>query len=83
MAARRRRAWGSSVMAVKAKRSRKWIQKAVKRMKRKGTLGSYGHHSVKQMDRDIKRGGKIGRKALFARNVRKAARNRKRGRKRS
>jgi len=56
----------------------KWIQKAVARMKRKGTLGSYGSHSVKAMKRDIARGGKMGRKAQFALNMRKIGARRRR-----
>jgi len=49
----------------------KWIQKARERMKKKGTEGSYGHHSMKQIDRDIHKGGKIAKKAQFAKNVRR------------
>lgn len=56
---------------------RKWIQSAVKRMKRKATVGSYGHKTVKQMKRDKARGGAIGKKANFALNVRKANRGKK------
>ena len=55
----------------------KWIQGARKEMERKGTVGSYGHHSEKQMDRDIAKGGKRGKKALFAKNMRKIANRRK------
>ncbi len=62
----------------------KWIQKAREKMKRKGTEGSYGHHSEKQMDRDIKKGGKLGKKAQFAKNMAKirAKHKRKGGRRR-
>ena len=49
----------------------KWIQKAVKRMKRKGTLGSYGKSTAKKNKRNIAKGGKIGKKALFAETMRK------------
>lgn len=55
-----------------------WIQSARARMKRKGTVGSYGSHSQKSMKRDIKRGGKVGKKAQFALNIRKIAARRKR-----
>lgn len=48
-----------------------WIGKATSKMKQKGTLGSYGHHSMKQINKDIKKGGAIGKKAQFAKNVRK------------
>lgn len=58
----------------------KWIQRARARMKAKGTEGSYGHHTEKQMERDIHKGGKRGKKAQFALNMRKiAARKKARG----
>lgn len=61
------------------RRNRKWIQAATARMARRGTLGSYGSgKSMKTMDRDIAKGGAIGRKANFARNMRVAALRRKR-----
>jgi hypothetical protein len=60
------------------KRKKKWIQGAEAEMERKGTKGSYGSHSEKQQKRDIKRGGKIGKKAQFALNMRKIAARRKR-----
>lgn len=49
--------------------------------------GSYGHHSVKQMDKDIKKGGKIAKKAALAKAFRtmrreKAAKHTRRGSKR-
>jgi hypothetical protein len=55
----------------------KWIQAAREEMERKGTVGSYGHHSARQQKRDIAKGGKRGKKALFAANMRKAAAKRK------
>lgn len=55
---------------------RKWMQAANERMERKGTKGSYGHHSMKQMLRDKAKGGAIGRKANFAINARKAVKKR-------
>jgi len=61
-----------------------WLSKARSEMKRKGTLGSYGHHSVAQMERDKAKGGKIGRKANFALNMERIAKKRKKkGRKSS
>lgn len=63
-----------------AKRKRKggrWIQAASKRMAKKGTKGSYGHHTEKQMQRDKAKGGAIGKKANFALNMRKLANRRK------
>ena len=63
-----------------AKRSGgKFIQAATREMARKGTLGSYGKATAKKTARDIKKGGKIGKKALFAANMRKIA-ARRRGR---
>ena len=53
--------------------AKKFIQKAVAKMKKKGTLGSYGHHSEKTMEADKKKGGKIGKKANFALNMRRIA----------
>lgn len=50
----------------------KWMQDAADKMKENGTEGSYGHHSIKQMNKDIKKGGKIAKKANFAKNARKA-----------
>lgn len=63
-----------------ARKSKKWIQAARESMKRRGTVGSYGHHSPAQMKRDIRAGGKRGKKARFALNMRRiAARGRGRG----
>jgi hypothetical protein len=62
----------------KDKEKGKWIQDAEERMERKGTKGSYGHHSEKQQKRDAKRGGKLGKKAQFALNMRKIGQRRKR-----
>ena len=61
-----------------AERKRKWVQAAREEMERRGTIGSYGHHSARQQERDIKKGGRKGKKALFARNMRVAAAKRKR-----
>lgn len=60
------------------RQKRRWLQKARSRMRQKHTLGSYGHHSARQQERDIRNGGKRGKKALFARNMRRAAAKRKR-----
>lgn len=59
------------------RKSGRWIQKARSSMKKRGTLGSYGHHSAKQMKRDIKGGGKLAKKAQFALNMRKISNRRK------
>lgn len=63
-------------------KSYNWIGKATARMKKRGTVGSYGHHTVKQMKRDKKKGRAIARKANFALNVRKGNRGGTRRRKR-
>lgn len=56
------------------RRPRKWIQAAVSRMAAKGTLGSYGSgKSEKTMARDVAKGGRIGKKAQFALNMKRAA----------
>lgn len=50
-----------------------WIQTAVKKMKAKGTIGSYGKSTAKKNKKNIAKGGKIGKKAQFAENMRKIA----------
>lgn len=60
------------------KGKRRWVQAARESMIERGTVGSYGHHSARQQKRDIAKGGRIGKKALFASNMRKAAAKRKR-----
>lgn len=62
------------------KRGAKFIQDATARMAKRGTIGSYGHHTVKQMLRDKARGGKIGKKANFALNMERIAQKRKKKR---
>jgi hypothetical protein len=57
---------------------KKWIQKAVRKMKRKGTLGSFGKATKKKIAAAKKNGGKAAKKAIFAQNVARAARRRKR-----
>jgi hypothetical protein len=56
---------------------KKWIQKAVKKMKRKGTLGSFGKATKKKITAAKKKGGKAAKKAIFAQNVARAARKKK------
>lgn len=58
----------------------KWIQGAREEMERKGTVGSYGKSSAKKDARNIKKGGKMAKKAIFAQNMRKAAAKRHRKR---
>ena len=60
---------------------KRWLAEARESMERRGTVGSYGKASARKTSRDIKRGGKIGKKAQFAANMRKiAARRKRRGR---
>lgn len=61
----------------------KWIQKATAKMKKKGTLGSFGKATPKKIAAAKKKGGKAKKKAIFAQNIRKiAAKHKRQGRKR-
>lgn len=51
----------------------KWIQKAVSKMKKKGTLGSFGKATPKKIKAAKKAGGKMEKKAIFAQNMKKIA----------
>lgn len=51
-----------------------WIQAATDKMRAKGTLGSFGKATPKKIAAAKKRGGKAEKKAIFAQNVKKAAR---------
>lgn len=51
----------------------KFIQKAVAKMKRKGTLGSFGKATTKKIDAGLKKGGKMAKKAQFAKNMKAIA----------
>ncbi len=53
---------------------KKWIQAATARMKRKGTVGSFGKVTKKKVAAAKKKGGKAAKKAQFAVNVTRAAR---------
>ena len=55
----------------------KWIQKATARMKRKGTLGSFGKATSKRIKSGLKKGGKMAKKAAFAKAMKTIARKRK------
>ena len=50
-----------------------WIQSAVEKMKRKGTLGKFGKASVKKVAAAKKKGGVEKKRAIFAENMRKIA----------
>lgn len=54
----------------------KWIQKATAKMKKKGTLGSFGKATPKKISAAKKKGGKAKKKAIFAGNMKKIARRR-------
>jgi hypothetical protein len=43
-----------------------WIQAAAKKMKKKGTLGSFGKATSKKIAAGRKKGGKMAKKANFA-----------------
>lgn len=62
----------------KKQRGKKWLQKARKSMEARGTVGSYGSKSEKQERKDIAKGGKLGKKAQFALNMKHLAAKRKR-----
>ena len=55
----------------------KWIQKAAARMKRKGTVGSFGKATGKKITAGLKAGGKRAKKAAFAKAMKTIARRRK------
>jgi hypothetical protein len=55
-----------------------WIQSATKRMKAKGTLGKFGKATPKKIAAAKKKGGKAEKRAVFASNMKKIARERKR-----
>lgn len=53
--------------------AKQWIQKATKKMKEKGTLGSFGKATPKKIAAAKKKGGKAEKKAIFAQNMKKIA----------
>ena len=46
-----------------------WIEDATKKMKAKGTLGSFGKATGKKIAKGLAEGGKMAKKAQFAKNV--------------
>lgn len=54
-----------------------WIQKATAKMKKKGTLGSFGKATSKKISAGLKKGGKAAKKAAFAKAMKTIAANRK------
>jgi hypothetical protein len=51
----------------------KWIQKADAKMKAKGTEGSFGKATTKKIAAGLKKGGKMAKKAQFAKNMKAIA----------
>lgn len=54
-----------------------WIQKATDKMKKKGTLGSFGKATNKKIKSGLKAGGAMAKKAAFAKAMKKIAAKRK------
>lgn len=61
-----------------ATKKRNWIQKATRRMKRKGTVGAFGKATTKKIAAAKRKGGLAKKRAVFAENMRKISRRRKR-----
>lgn len=57
--------------------AKQWIQKATDKMKKKGTLGSFGKATEKKVATAKKEGGKEEKKAVFAENMKKIAEKKK------
>jgi len=51
----------------------KWIQKATAKMEKKGTVGKFGKATDKKIAAGKKAGGVEKKEAVFAQNVKKAA----------
>lgn len=64
-------------MALDTGPSGHFIQKATERMKRKGTLGSFGKATSKKIAAGKRAGGKMKKKAIFAQNMKRIAQRRK------
>jgi hypothetical protein len=56
---------------------KRWIQKAVSRMKRRGTVGSFGKATKKKIAAGKRAGGRRAKQAVFAQNVARGARKKK------
>ena len=63
----------------RGRRGGKWIQAASREMERKGTVGAFGAATAKNIARGKREGGIEKKRAIFAENMRKIARRRKRG----
>ena len=53
--------------------TKKWIQKAVKKMEKKGTSGTFGKATDKKIASAKKKGGVEKKRAIFAQNMKKIA----------
>jgi hypothetical protein len=51
----------------------KWIQKATKKMEKKGTTGAFGKATEKKIAAGKKAGGLQEKRAIFAQNMKKIA----------
>lgn len=62
--------------AIRDKRmaKRRWIQKAVARQKRRGTVGAFGKATKKKIAAGLRKGGLAAKRANFARNLAKISR---------
>lgn len=49
----------------------KWIQKAVAKMKKKGTVGAFGKATAVKIKSGLKKGGLAAKRANFAKNMKK------------
>lgn len=58
--------------------AKQWIQSATDKMKKKGTLGSFGKATPKKIKAAKAEGGKEEKKAVFAQNMKKIASEHKR-----
>lgn len=61
-----------------AKKSKKnWIQAATAKIKAEGTQGSFGAATPKKIAAAKKQGGRMAKKAIFAQNMKKISKKRK------
>ncbi len=51
------------------------MEKASAKMKKKGTVGSFGRATTKKIKAGKKKGGKAAKKAVFAQNAKKSAKS--------
>jgi len=56
--------------------SKNWIQGAVAKMRKKGTVGAFGKATPSHIARAKAEGGLMKKRAIFAENMRNIARNR-------